>query len=48
MLKLVNKGPEDYRGEKEGARHQRPARPLSSAPDINPVGNPAGTAGKEG
>lgn len=48
MLKLVNKGPEDYRGEKEGARHQRPARPLSSAPDINPIGNPAGTAGKEG
>jgi cytochrome d ubiquinol oxidase subunit I len=45
MLKLVGKGPEDLGYEKAprggDGLNQRPARPLSSAPDMNPTGNSA-------
>jgi cytochrome d ubiquinol oxidase subunit I len=46
MLRLVKKGPGDYRGEEDDRIHERSRRPLSAAPDIDPVGNPAGTTEK--
>jgi cytochrome bd ubiquinol oxidase subunit I len=42
MLKLVAKGPDARGPEEEPGQIQRPARPLSGAPDVDPLAPPRG------